>query len=397
MSITAISRTRSDACAQRASPSLVVAALAALLMGANAAWAVGQTQELAVERSDRATFRVVTVAEGLEHPWAMAFLPDGRALVTERDGRLRLLDADGELSPPLGGVPNVAARGQGGLLDVAVHPAFAENGLVYLSFAGPGAGGAGTEVVRGRLAGTALVDVEAIFSAEPKTGGGRHFGSRLAFAPDGTLFITTGDRGGYSDNAQSTADHIGTVVRLNDDGSVPPDNPFVGTSGAKPEIFSYGHRNAQGLALRPGTSTLWSHEHGPRGGDEVNILKAGANYGWPAITYGIDYSGRTISEFSSAPGMEQPVLYWDPSIAPSGMAFYDGEAFPEWQGDLFVGALSHTHLRRLELDGDRVVAQEILLDDLGERIRDVRQGPDGFLYVLTDSDDGRVLRLEPLS
>ncbi len=349
-----------------------------------------------VERSEQATFRVATLAEGLNHPWGMAFLPDGGILITERSGSLRLFK-DGKLAPdPVDGTPEVAARGQGGLLDVVVHPAFAENGLIYLSYAGAGDGGAGTEGARGRLEGNALKDLEVIFRAQPKTNGGRHFGSRLVFANDGSLYISLGDRGSFMRESQNPANHIGTVVRLNDDGSVPDDNPFIGQADKRQEIFSYGHRNVQGMTLHPETGAVWAHEHGPRGGDEVNLLKAGANYGWPAITYGIDYSGAIISDKTAAPGMEQPVVYWDPSIAPSGMAFYQGDKFPQWQGDLFVGALAHLHLRRLELEGDKVVAQESLLVDLSQRIRDVRSGPDGYLYVLTDRSNGQLLRLEPL-
>ncbi len=356
-----------------------------------------QAQEVRVERSAEHEFRIVPVVGGLDHPWGLAFLPNGGMLVTERSGQLRIV-RDGVLDPkPIEGVPDVYASGQGGLLDVALHPNFKGNRIVYLSFAGRGAGGAGTEVVRGRLAGNRLTDVQVIFRVSPKTSGSNHYGSRLLFAPDGTLFITTGDRYSYLEHAQDTGDHLGTIVRVRDDGSVPDDNPFVGHTGARPEIYSYGHRNVQGIALRPGDNVIWAHEHGPRGGDEVNILKPGANYGWPAITYGIDYSGAIISDKTEAPGMEQPVVYWDPSIAPSGMAFYDGDRFPNWRGDLFVGALAHRHLRRLKLDGDRVVKQEVLLGKLNERIRDVRVGPDGLIYVLTDSGDGQILRLEPVA
>lgn len=350
-----------------------------------------------VYQSAQHSFRIVTVASGLAHPWGMTFLPGGEILVTERDGRLRVV-RDGELLPePVSGLPRMFVSGQGGLLDVALDPDHADNRLIYFSYAGGRSGNAGTEVARGRLdlERMALEDVETIFRVEPKTGGSAHYGSRLQFAPDGTLYITLGDRYTFMDEAQSLENHLGTIVRINPDGSVPEDNPFVGRDGAKPEIFSYGHRNVQGIAMRPGTSTIWAHEHGPRGGDELNILKAGANYGWPEITYGIDYSGAIISEKTEAPGMEKPVVYWDPSIAPSGMTFYDGDAFPEWRGDIFMGALAHRHLRRLEMDGDEVVGQEELLGELGARIRDVRTGPDGLLYVLTDAADGQILRLEP--
>jgi len=379
---------------QRISMSMALCAGALI---AAALWWAQAARAGEVFRSEQHSFRVVPVASGLAHPWGMTFLPGGEILVSEREGRLRVV-RDGALDPkPISGLPRIAVAGQGGLLDVALDPDYADNRLIYFSYAGGRPGNAGTEVARGRLdlGHMALEDVETIFRVEPKTGGSAHYGSRLQFAPDGTLYITLGDRYSYMDEAQSLENHLGTIVRINPDGSVPEDNPFVGREDAKPEIFSYGHRNVQGIALRPGSSTIWAHEHGPRGGDELNILKAGANYGWPAITYGIDYSGAIISEKTEAPGMEQPVVYWDPSIAPSGMTFYDGKAFPQWRGDVFLGALAHRHLRRLEMDGDEVVAQEELLGDLGARIRDVRTGPDGMLYVLTDAADGRILRLEP--
>jgi glucose/arabinose dehydrogenase len=352
----------------------------------------------AAEESAQARFEIETVAGGLVHPWGLAFLPNGDLLVTERAGRLRVV-RDGQLRrAPVAGVPDVYARGQGGLLDVALHPDFERTRLIYLSFAARGRGGAGTEVARARLAPDArrLTGLEVILRAEPKTPGSAHYGSRLAFDTEGRLYITLGDRYSYMDEAQNLGSHLGSILRLDPDGSVPADNPFVDTPGAKPEIFSYGHRNVQGLARHPETGAIWSHEHGPRGGDEVNILEAGANYGWPEITYGIDYDGSIISDKTHAPGMKQPLVYWDPSIAPSGMAFYTGAAFPEWRGDLFVGALAHRHLRRLELDGDKVVGQEKLLTDLGARIRAVTTGPDGALYLLTDASDGRVLRLAPV-
>jgi glucose/arabinose dehydrogenase len=335
------------------------------------------------------------VAKGLEQPWALAFLPDGRILVTERPGRLRSVEKDGRLSRPLAGGPEVAAKGRGGLLDGAIDPQFEENRLVYLSYAEPGEGGAGTTVARGRLGEGGLEGVQVIYRQHPKVSGNGHFGSRLVFDRDGKLFITQGDRQGYREQVQDLGSGIGKLVRINPDGSIPDDNPFVGKSGARPEIYSLGHRSVQAAALHPETGQLWTVEHGARGGDELNHPEAGKNYGWPVITYGIDYSGAIISEKTAAPGMEQPVVFWDPSIAPSGMAFYDGAAFPQWQGDLFVGALAQRHLRRLEMQGDKVVGQERLLDDLGERIRDVRAGPDGYLYLLTDSSRGSLLRLEP--
>ena len=358
--------------------------------------AAGQS-EAGLERSQQHDFRSVTLADGLDHPWGLAFLPEGGILITERSGALRLFSG-GKLQPaPVKGSPRVAASGQGGLLDVALHPDFAENRLVYLSYAGEADGKAGTEVARGRFDGTSLSGLEVIFRAQPKTPGRAHYGSRLVFDRAGRLYISLGDRRNYLQEAQNPANHIGSIVRLNDDGSLPADNPFIGETGKRPEIYSYGHRNVQGMTLRPGSDEIWAHEHGPRGGDELNLIKPGANYGWPAITYGIDYSGAVISDKTAAPGMEQPVVYWDPSIAPSGMAFYEGDRFPAWQGDLFIGALAHRHLRRLEMEGSEVVGQEELLRDLGQRIRDVAAGPDGFLYVLTDSSDGRLIRLEPVA
>ena len=345
--------------------------------------------------SERHRFRLTVVASGLEHPWSLAFLPDGAMLVTERPGRLRVI-RDGALDPtPVSGVPEVAAVGQGGLLDVALHPRFRDNRLVYLSYAGKGRGGAGTEVARGRLSEGRLEDLEILFAVRPKSRGGRHFGSRLVFGAQGHLYVTAGERGD-PDRAQDLGDAAGSVIRLTEDGAVPPDNPFVGRAGARPEIFSIGHRNPQGLARHPETGRIWEVEHGPRGGDEVNVIEAGVNYGWPVITYGMSYAGFPIGEGSEKPGMAQPVTYWVPSISPSGMAFYTGAAFPAWRGNLFVGALSGELLVRLELDGERVVREERLLEEFGERIRDVRQGPDGFLYLLTDAPDGALLRLEPL-
>ena len=352
-----------------------------------------------VYQSEQHDFRVVTVASGLAHPWGMTFLPGGEMLVTEREGRLRLV-RDGELVPePISGLPRMMVGGQGGLLDVTLDPDYENNGLIYFAYAGGRPGNAGTEVARGRLDLDAMTlnDVETIFAVEPKTPGAAHYGGRLQFHPDGTLYITLGDRYSYMDEAQNLESHLGSIVRINPDGSVPDDNPFVGREDAQPEIYTYGNRNVQGIALRPGTTTIWQHEHGPRGGDELNIVKPGVNYGWPEITYGIDYSGAIISKKTEAPGMEQPVVYWDPSIAPSGMTFYDGDKFAQWRGDIFMGALAHRHLRRLEMDGDEVIGQEELLGELDVRIRDVVEGPDGLLYVLTDADNGRILRLEPVS
>lgn len=348
--------------------------------------------------SEKGQLKVGTVASGLEFPWSLAFLPDGRMLVTERPGRLRIIGSDGSLSAPIKGVPEVHARGQGGLLDVAVDPRFADNGLVYLAYAEQLRNGAGTAVSQGRLEDGELKDVELLFRQEPKVPRGDvHFGSRLVFDGNGHLFITLGDRNQRGD-AQRLDRHQGKIVRIFPSGLVPDDNPFTRTADAMPEIWSYGHRNVQGAAMHPQTGELWTHEHGPRGGDELNIARKGRNYGWPLITFGINYSGQPIpeAEGSEREGMEQPLHMWKPSIAPSGMAFYDHDRFPAWKGDLFVGALAFQLVARLELDGDKVVHEERILLDLKKRIRDVRVGPDGFLYLLTDEADGRLLRVELL-
>ncbi len=347
--------------------------------------------------SEQAEFSVELVTGGLEHPWGMAFLPDGRILVTERPGRLRLIETDGTLAPaPLEGVPTAFARGQGGLLDVALHPDFASNRLVYLSFSRLDGRAAVTAVARGVLDEEGLSATEVIFASNGRTSQTRHFGSRLAFDADGRLWVTHGDRGDR-DLAQDPGSHAGSVLRLMDDGGVPEDNPFVGQPGAMPEIYSIGHRNPQGLAIHPVTGAVWIHEHGPRGGDEVNIIEPGANFGWPLVSQGREYaSGRAVGA-TEAEGMMPAIHVWDPSIAPSGMAFYEGEAFPEWQGDLLVGALAFQLLARLELDGDTVVHEERLLEDELGRIRDVKVGPDGLVYLLIDDDDGGLYRLVPAS
>ena len=350
--------------------------------------------------------RAVTVARGLDHPWSLAFLPDGSMLVTERPGRLRRVSDQGVVSAPIEGIPPVDARGQGGLLDVALDPAFSSNRLVYLSYAEPGTGAEtgrnGTAVARGTLSQDLrrLEGLRVIFRQLPKRGSTAHFGSRLAFRRDGTLFITLGERQAYRDEAQNPASHLGKVVRINSDGSVPLDNPFLGRPGYAPELWSLGHRNVQGAALDPGSGELWTTEHGPQGGDELNLTRAGRNYGWPRISYGCEYGSPVgdcvpVGGASAAPGLEQPVAYWVPvSIAPSGLAFNIGDRYPGWRGQLFLGALAGKALWRIELRDGQVVAREALLQDLGERIRDVRQGPDGWLYLLTDSGSGRVLRLE---
>ena len=344
--------------------------------------------------SERHAFKLVEVAGGFDSPWGLAFLPGGDILVTEKPGRLRLI-RDGKLRPePIEGLPEIDEVGQGGLLDVALHPDFAQNRILYISYAGKQGGHYGTEVARLRLVEDRLEGLDVLLVLQPKSGGGRHFGSRLVFDRQGLLYVTSGDRGD-PDKSQDRGNMYGSVLRIRDDGEVPADNPFVGQAGVRPEIFSYGHRNPQGMARRPGTDQIWTVEHGPRGGDELNLIRAGVNYGWPVITYGRSYAGFSIGEGKEKEGMAQPAKYWVPSISPSGLTFYDGPAFPEWQGNLFLGALSGETLVRLELDGDRVVHEERLLEDLGERIRDVRQGPDGFLYILTDSGDGKLLRLEP--
>jgi len=369
--------------------------LAAALLIPASLFALLPAQAQVIRSKDHA-FRVVKVVEGLEYPWGLAFLPDGRKLVTERPGRLRIVAKDGKLEPqPVAGVPTVAATGQGGLLDVALHPRFSENSLVYLSYSARGEGGVGTEVARGRLAGGGLEDVRVIFSQSPKSGGGRHFGSRLVFDREGYLYITQGDRG-EMERAQKPDDHAGSVIRLHDDGRVPADNPFRGKTGWKPEKYTLGNRNVQGAALHPRTGRVWTHEHGPQGGDEINVIRAGANYGWPVITYGVNYGlGTRIGEGTHKAGMEQPLYTWVPSIAPSGMAFYTGDRFPRWQGDLFVGALRDQMLVRLKLEGEKVASEERMLTNVLGRIRDVRDGPDGFLYLLTDERRGVLARLEP--
>jgi len=338
--------------------------------------------------------RVVKVVEGLDHPWSLAFLPDGRMLVTERPGRLNLIGRDFKRSN-VEGVPRVYASGQGGLLEVALHPRFAENGVIYLSYAGPGDGGASTELARARLEGERLVDLRVLFVEEPKTTGGLHFGGRIVFDRAGFLYLTLGERGEMQ-RAQVPGNHHGSVIRLRDDGTVPPDNPFVGKPGWRPEKYDLGHRNMQGAALHPQTGELWTHEHGPQGGDEINVIRPGTNYGWPVITYGVNYgTGTKIGEGTHKEGMAQPLYYWVPSIAPSGMAFYTGDRFPRWKGNLFVGALRDEMLVRLELDGEKVVREERLLKGVLGRIRDVRNGPDGYLYLLTDESRGVLARLEP--
>jgi aldose sugar dehydrogenase len=372
----------------------MIAQLAARAVAAIAMCLAAASTSAQAFRSEAGPIEVVTVAKGLEHPWGLAFLPDGRMLVTERSGRLRIVTADSALSEPIAGVPEVYESGQGGLLDVAIDPDFANNNLVYLSFSEPGGEGGGTAVARAQLAGDRLADLTVIFRQQPKLDSGHHFGSRLVFLKDGTLIVTLGDRNRRQYIGDKKA-QIGKLVRINRDGTIPKDNPFVGDPSYSPDIYSLGHRNVQGAALHPETGALWTAEHGARGGDEVNVPKPGKNYGWPVISYGREYSGGKIGEGSVKAGLEQPAYYWDPSIAPSGMTFYTGDKFPAWRGNAFVGALKFQLLTRLTIEGERVVAEERLLEGLDQRIRDVRQGPDGYLYLLTDEDDGAILRLQP--
>ena len=354
---------------------------------------IDAAERLGTYDSTRHRFQLVRVTDGLEHPWGLAFLPDGSILVTERPGELRTI-TDGRLDPePVAGIPPLYAKGQGGLLDVALHPRFMENRLVYLSYASPGEGGAATAVARGRLVDNRLKDVEELYVALPRSGGNRHFGSRLLFA-DGYLFVTTGERGD-KDRAQKLDDPAGSIFRLHDDGRIPRDNPFVAQPGTRPEIYTYGNRNPQGMALEPATGRIYAVEHGPKGGDELNRIEPGVNYGWPVITYGLSYSGFKIGEGTHKAGMAQPVHYWVPSISPSGLMVYDGDRFPDWHGSFFIGALSGRLLARLEVEQGKVVVEEHLLADWGRRIRDVRQGPDGLIYLLTDHSNGMLLRIEP--
>ncbi len=367
---------------------------AALLAAAPAAHAqVVQTREHAV--------RVVTVTEGLDRPWGLAFLPDGRMLVTERPGRMRLVGRDGKLDPvPVAGLPRVDAQGQGGLLDVALHPKYSDNGWIYWSYAQRDASGDnGTEVARGRLAGGPgawrMDDVEVIFRMAPKSNTAFHFGSRLVFDRHGFLYVTLGDRGTMA-RAQKPDDHAGKILRLTDDGRPAPGNPFLGDPKTRPEVFTLGHRNVQGAALHPLTGALWASEHGPQGGDELNVIRAGVNYGWPVITWGVNYgTGTRIGEGTEKPGMAQPVKYWVPSPALSGMAFYEGDRFPKWRGDVLIGALRGQSLIRVRLDGEKFVEDEFMLEGALPRVRDVRVGPDGYVYLLTDLPNGAIVRLEP--
>lgn len=375
-------------------PRLSTALLATCLI---AAVPVAAHAETKTYKSKDYDLRVTTVVDGLDFPWGLAFLPDGAMLVTERDaGSIRIVTKDGKKLKPLSGTPEASPVGQGGMLDVALDPDFASNNLIYFTYAEAGDGGYGTAAARGVLDrdANAVRDVSVIFRQTPKASGGQHFGSRLVFARDGTLFITVGERG-QRDRAQDTSVNRGQVVRIEPDGGIPKDNPFVGRDDARPEIWSYGHRNPQGAALHPETGKLWTVEHGARGGDEINIPEAGKNYGWPVIAYGVHYSGFKIGEGTHKEGMEQPIYYWDPSIAPGGMTFYTGDKFPKWRGNALVSALKFQMVARLTLDGEKVTGEERLFEGMDKRIRTVVQGPDGYLYLLVDDDPGQVLRLTP--
>ncbi len=357
--------------------------------------AAGQAPSSPQPKPIEGALRATTVAKGLEHPWALEILPDGRMLVSERPGRLRVIDRNGRVAEPLAGVPTVVARRQGGLLDIARSPGFAQDRLIYFSFAEEGEGGTGTAVARAVLAERALEKVQVIWRQTPKVKSDNHFGSRLVFGRDGNLFVTLGDRFAYRDQAQNLATTLGKIVRIQPDGGIPKDNPFVGREGARPEIWSYGHRNVQAATLHPETGQLWTVEHGARGGDELNQPQAGKNYGWPVITYGVDYSGAKIGEGTSKAGMEQPVYYWDPVIAPSGALLYTGNLFPQWKGNLLIGSLQPGQLVRLEMTAGRVSNEYRYGGELGARIRDVQQAPDGAIYLITDENNGRILRVEP--
>ncbi len=369
--------------------------IAALLMSTSSA---AISQDMMIE-SEQADFALETLAEGLEYPWAIAFLPDGEMLVSEREGRLRLVDAGGLRDAAITGLPDdLVVVNQGGLLGLALHPDFEDNRWVYIAYSAGEESANHTALARARLSEdlTSLSDLEVIFRVNFEKERGFHFGGRVHFMDDGTILLSTGDGGMHRNESQNLANHLGTMIRLNEDGSVPFDNPYVSTQGARPEIYSYGHRNVQGLDIHPETGAIWTHEHGARGGDEINVVRPGLNYGWPQVTYGINYDGSPVTDATRGDGYQEPVWYWVPSIAPSGMSFYDGDAFPAWQGDLFVGALAGSMLVRYEVRGESLISEEALLEDLGQRIRDVKTGPDGMIYILTDDFEGQVIRLVPV-
>ena len=370
-------------------------ALSGIALVAATTWASAQSNF----KSSAGPLTVETVARGLVHPWALAFLPDGRMLVTERPGRMRIVTRDGKLSPPLAGVPKVYASRQGGLLDIVLDRDFAQNRTIYFSYAEPFDGGGRTALARATLdSGETphLTGVSVIYRQHGPASHGAHFGGRIAQAADGNLFVSNGEHFTGRDMAQTLDNDLGKIVRIKPDGTAPKDNPFVNKAGARPEIWSYGHRNPQGLAINPADGTLWEQEHGPMGGDEVNVISAGKNYGWPRVSYGLNYNGSKVGTGKAqATGYADPAWHWTPSIAPSGMTFYTGDLFPGWKGSLFNGALKYQLLSRLELNGRALVKEERLLQGLNERIRDVRQGPDGALYLLTDNNAGRILRVAP--
>ena len=376
---------------------VTVTLTAAILLAVSFLIVTGTRGEAPVFGSSAGELEVQTVARGLAHPWALAFLPDGKMLVTERPGRMRIVTPEGQVSPPLKGVPEVWASGQGGLLDVVTDKSFAQNRTIYFCFAERTEGGGRTTTARAKLndGNGRLDEVKIIFRQQGPLSSGNHFGCRIAQADDGNLFVALGDHFTHRDQAQNLGNHLGKLIRIAPDGSTPPGNPFAGRADARPEIWSYGHRNIQALAINPTTGDPWEIEHGPRGGDEVNVVGKGKNYGWPVIGYGVDYSGAKIHDATAKNGMEQPLKYWVPSIAPSGMTFYTGTLFPKWSGSLFTGALRGAMLVRLTLNGNAVTSEERLLQNLHERIRDVRQGPDGALWLLTDSQTGRILRVTP--
>ncbi len=391
---------------QRLSGAVIDAAIVIAIVAAAAVAMAARSA--ATELSETPDYRLTVLAEGLEHPWSMAFLPDGDLLVTEREGRLRII-RDGVLDPePIAGVPPVFARGQGGLFDVLLHPRFNDNSIIYLSYAHGDRRANATRLARARLDGRVLNDLEVIFEVRPTKDTPAHFGGRMMFLPDGTLLLTTGDGFEYREQAQNLQSLLGKTVRLHDDGSIPDDNPFVGRADVRAELWSYGHRNPQGLALHAPTGEIFLHEHGPRGGDEFHLLRPGRNYGWPLITYGLDYTGAHVTPFTHMDGLEQPLHYWEQAIAPAGLTWYDGDRFPDWRGDFLIAALVDRSVRRLRLDvgvygstpiddasrGHVVVEEETLFSEIGERMRDVRTGPDGYIYLLTDSPQGQVVRVD---
>ena len=342
--------------------------------------------------SEKLNYKVDTIATGLNNPWGLTFLPNNDLLVTERDGEIRIIRDDKLLDNKISGVPEVYDKGQGGLFEIILHPDYESNGWLYISYAAPGNGGGNTAIMKAKLGGFNLINKEVIFQAEPFLKGGNHFGGRMEFDKEGYLYFSVGERGNRY-NAQTLKNHSGKIHRLHDDGSIPDDNPFVSTSGAKHEIYTFGNRNPQGMTIHPETGEIWTHEHGPMGGDEINIIKAGTNYGWPEATYGKNYSGTTITEFTSKKGMADPLHYWVPSIAPCGMSFVTGDLYKNWNGNLLVGSLKFQYVARLELDGEKVVHEEKLVENLG-RIRAIAQSPDGYIYISTESP-GMVVRLTP--